>query len=492
MQFNFKEDKIFIYSIIFILSVASILRFYNLNFDDLWADEIFSFWIADPRVSLSETLNRAFSSSLNFFYDVGLKYFHMIFDYDVYVSRYFSLLISILSLILFAFLLLKITSKESVIFGIFILSINLYHIKYSQELRSYILTFFFTLIFILFNFKGKETYTKFKIFNFLTSIIIVFLMYCNHAFTILIVGSFVFYEFLRIVKEKKINKNSILLILSYVCVTLIFLIFYYQTTLKFVDPDTMNGLSLNWLELPKASFYTNFYFSEFFGSRLLGLIHLSVLLFCIFKFRKEIFSENFNIFTFFVFLIFFSYFIPLIYGYLFGPVLLGRYLVFLLIPIIFLLSHFIFKIKNRTLKYFFIILIAVTTTVNHFLYENTFRQFYTKPFHTKPQVKQSFDLINDSDIKFLTIKMLDEDFNHTNDVYENYVVKYLEKKELDIYYYNYQKNNIQPYQTWMLYFRDITNDDFVIPHEFENYEISQKKNLNRLTLVKLRKITNTK
>ena len=42
------------------------------------ADEIFSFWIADPRVSLSETLNRAFSSSLNFFYDVGLKYFHMI------------------------------------------------------------------------------------------------------------------------------------------------------------------------------------------------------------------------------------------------------------------------------------------------------------------------------------------------------------------------------------------------------------------------------
>ena len=117
MQFNFKEDKIFIFSLVFILCAASILRFYNLNFDDLWADEIFSFWIADPNISLTETLHRAFSSSLNFFYDVGLKYFHMIFDYDVYVSRYFSLLLSILSLILFAFLLLKITSKESVIFG---------------------------------------------------------------------------------------------------------------------------------------------------------------------------------------------------------------------------------------------------------------------------------------------------------------------------------------------------------------------------------------
>ena len=490
IQINFKEDKIFIFLLVFILCIASILRLYNLNFDDLWADEIFSFWVSDPSITIKDTLLRAFSSSLNFFFDVGLKYFHLIFDYDVYISRYFSLLISILSLVLFTFLLLKITSKQSVIFGIFILSVNLYHIKYSQELRSYILTFFFTLIFILLNFKEKETYTKFNFFNFLLSIIIIFLMYCNHAFTILIVFSFVFYETLKMLKEKKINKNSILLIASYAFLTLIFLIFYYQTTLKFIDPETMNGLSLNWLELPKASFYTNFYFSEFFGSRILGLIHLLILLFSIFKFREELFLKNFNIYTFFVFLIFFSYTIPLIYSYLFGPVLLGRYLVFLLIPIILLLSHFIFELENKILKYSFVTLIALTTIVNHFLYENTFKQFYTKPFYTKPQVRQSLELINNSDIKNLTIKMLNKDLNHTNDVYENYIIKYLEKKKFDINYYNYKENNFQPNQTWMIYFRDITNDSFTVPKEFKNYEILKKKQLNRITLVLLRTNTN--
>lgn len=484
---NFTENKLFYFCLITLLIFASYLRINNINFDDLWADEIFSFWVSDPSISLKETLVRAFSSGFNFFFDVCLKYFHLIFDYDVYVSRYFPLLISIISLFLFTYLLLKITSKESVIFGIFILSINLYHIKFSQELRSYIFTFFFTLIFILLNFRNKESVNTFKSFNFFLSIIIVFLMYSNHAFTILIVISFILYEFFKMLNKKKVHKERLLIIFSYIFITLIFLIFYYNTTLRFIDSGLVSGLSLNWLQLPKTSFYTNFYFSEFFGSRILGLIHLLILLFLIFKFRQELFVRNQNIYTFFVLLIFISYLIPLAYSYLFGPVLLGRYLIFLIIPIIILISHFIFRLNNKILRYVLITSISITTILNHILYENTFRQLYTKPFYTKPQVRQSLDLINNSDIKLFTIKRLKKDFNHTNDVYENYIVKYLEKKKLNIRYYNYKKIDVQPTYTWMIYFKDLTNDDFVIPEEFRNYEISKKNTLNRLTVYLLRK-----
>ena len=111
----------------------------------------------------------------------------------------------------------------------------------------------------------------------------------------------------------------IFVISSYILIT-IFLIFYYYTNLKFIDPDSLNGISPSWMKQPKLRYYTNYFFSEFFGSRILGLIHLFILIFCIVKFRKEIFIQKINIYTYFVFLLIFSYIVPLILGYLFGPI----------------------------------------------------------------------------------------------------------------------------------------------------------------------------
>ena len=130
---NFTDNKLFYLVLLFLIIFSSFLRLYNINFDDLWTDEIFSFWVSDPSINFNETLTRAFSSGLNFFFDLGLKFFHLLFGYDVYISRYFSLIISIISLNLFALLLIKITNKKSVVLGFFILTINLYHIKYSHE-----------------------------------------------------------------------------------------------------------------------------------------------------------------------------------------------------------------------------------------------------------------------------------------------------------------------------------------------------------------------
>ena len=191
---NFLENKLFYLSLFSLIIFASFLRIYNINFDDLWTDEIFSFWVSDPSISFNETLIRAFSSGLNFFFDLCLKFFHFLFGYDVHVSRYFSLIISIVSLNLFALLLIKITNKKSVILGFFILTINLYHIKYSQELRSYILTFLFTIIFLFLNFNRKNSNEVFKPLHLIISVIVVFLMYCNHAFSLLIFGSFIIFK----------------------------------------------------------------------------------------------------------------------------------------------------------------------------------------------------------------------------------------------------------------------------------------------------------
>ena len=89
-------------------------------------------------------------------FEILLKYFHIIFGYDVNYSRYFPFLLSVFSLICFSILLLKFSNFKSALVGTFILSINIYHIGYSLELRSYILTFLLVTLFIYLAFAEKN------------------------------------------------------------------------------------------------------------------------------------------------------------------------------------------------------------------------------------------------------------------------------------------------------------------------------------------------
>jgi len=47
----FKPINFFLLLLIF----GGIFRLYNINFDDLWIDEIATFWISDPNLSLKES-----------------------------------------------------------------------------------------------------------------------------------------------------------------------------------------------------------------------------------------------------------------------------------------------------------------------------------------------------------------------------------------------------------------------------------------------------
>ena len=44
--------------IIFLFLFALIIRAYNINYDNLWFDEILSFWITEPKITLKESFLR--------------------------------------------------------------------------------------------------------------------------------------------------------------------------------------------------------------------------------------------------------------------------------------------------------------------------------------------------------------------------------------------------------------------------------------------------
>ena len=132
----------------------------------------------------------------------------------------------------------------------------------------------------------------------------------------------------------------------------------------------------HWIKNVELNFIFDLYFPRFFGSHLMGAIYLLVLLYLLILNKKTFFKyENKNFLL--IILLFFSYLIPIIYGNIATPVLTDRYIIYVLIPILVLISNLIFDLKNKKLKFSILFLIIATTLINN--YNEIFKRKTSKP-----------------------------------------------------------------------------------------------------------------
>jgi len=101
-----------------------------------------------------------------------------------------------------------------------------------------------------------------------------------------------------------------------------------------------------WIKQVELDFFIDFYFSRFFGSKIMGLIYLSILIYLIIANKKLIFKFSSRYF-FLLLLLILSYSLPLIYSLFKQPILIDRYIIFVLVPILILTSSLFFKIKKK-------------------------------------------------------------------------------------------------------------------------------------------------
>ena len=475
-MFSLKFKKIEITFVVLLIFFGSFIRFYNLNFDDLWSDEMTSYWLSNPFYSFSETISLIFESNLMISFEIILKIFHKLFGYDVHISRYLNAIISVFSIILFFNLLRKNSVNiNSILYGTFLLAFNIFHIRYAMELRSYTLTFFLALMLINLLFEDQYLKKKNSYLDYFLIIIISLLMLFSHSFSIIIIFSLNFYILCLWFLKKDDNSDLIKIFFLNVFIVTFFLLFY------------LKGISHtpNWIEQLDISFFTNYFFSNFFGSRLIGGVYLVVLLYLLTKSIKQIINKA-NINLFFLILIFFSYFLPGIYGYIFEPILINRYIIFVLIPILFLISHLTFESNNNLIKKIFLSLIIILTFFNHFT-ENTFKQFYTNIYPSKPEIGKTLKFINKSNsLNYSVLLNVNNELN-INDIYENYLNNYTKKLKFNLNFINYLDKKTLPNDFWIIHIRDITETEFKKPNNFLNYTIKEKKYFNRLELYQLKK-----
>ena len=52
------KNKLFLFS--FVIFLGGLIRFYEINYNDFWSDEMVSYWLAEPTISFSDTIQNLF------------------------------------------------------------------------------------------------------------------------------------------------------------------------------------------------------------------------------------------------------------------------------------------------------------------------------------------------------------------------------------------------------------------------------------------------
>ena len=435
-----KVEKSKLYSIVISIFIVGIfLRFFQINLESYWLDEMVSFWIADPKISFEQTIIRnSYISQSPPLFDLILKYFFLIFNYDPYTGRYLNFIFGIISIPLLTILSLNIKKNYSFLLTLFLVCTNIYLIKYSQETRPYILVFSLSILNIIIYFKLNDLIgdrTKKSLLT-LSFIIISICNYSAHPFTLIILYSQIFHSlYLKIVY----GKNLKLFLFSLFVIIIFYLAINYNYLLEQLSYKEYFLEQENW------KFFYNYYFSRFFGSKIMGLIYLITLIFLIYKFKKKIFLHEEKYLFLFILLIF-SYIIPLFYGFIKTPVLTDRYIIFVLIPIFLLISNLIFEIKDKKLKIILISFLLIPTIINNFI-EIKHRKI------AKPEFDLFFEEIKDKNVN--NFKVLGND--KIVILIENYI-KNLSNFKINEYQFIYKKEELTNNSLiWIVCYEPINN-----------------------------------
>ena len=402
----FKKKTLCIYLVIVFFGILTI--WHQLNYENFWLDEMNSFWIADPKLSFEDSLIRQKKTDFHnpLLFNLTLKEFLNFTVYEPTNSRILPFIFGSISICFFGILSYQIKKDSSFLFTTFLASVSIYIIKYSQEVRPYSLLLMLSIINIFLFCIISNNVIKEKFYNFiilLIFIIISVLNYSTNPFALIILFSqitnLLYVSFYLNKKNNLLFFSLIPIIIFYFLLNSDYLVNQLSYSSYMLSPDIMNVID-------------GLYFPRFFGSKIMGYIYLITLLFLIF-YKKKIILQN-NNYLLLVIIFLFSYFIPLTYGLIRTPVLHDRYIIFVLIPVILLISCLANEITSNKIKNSIFFILIVSTLCNHYLEivnrKNTKPEFVNLIKHIKDSSSEKNIIIYD---KFPTSNLV---FNYLNNL----------------------------------------------------------------------------
>lgn len=361
------------YILLGILVIGAFLRFYHIDFQSVWLDEIHTMLESDPSVPLSEALDTmTLREQQPQLYFLIVRLVSVIFGHSFATVRCVSAIFGILGIFSIYLLGKELHSRKAGYVAAAFLSVNYFHIWYSQESRPYAMFFLGTVL----AFYGLVKYIKLP--NYKNAIwfgVYAAFMIYGHFFGLFVLFSqYLLLLYFLLETPKQERKQFFLTSLVSGLVTLVL----WSPTIKvFVVVSKMKAF---WIK-PSVEPYTGL-FREFFGVSEMPAFIVTVLVMyyavVTFNHKNNAESErtvhNKHVFGFVVVgtWILIGLLLPLIRSYLDVPMIISRYFISMLPAILLILAISVAHIVNRKVAAFVVfafVLVSLTDVAivkNHY------------------------------------------------------------------------------------------------------------------------------
>lgn len=355
--------------LLLILLIASILRFYNLDFQSLWMDEIYTMNISSPNFSLKEFHSEMLlREGFPYLYYILIKISYFIFGYSSVVARGFSAVVGILSVYAIYILGKELSNKKTGLIAALLLAINEYCIYVSQDARLYtlyllisIFSFYKLILFI------KSQSIKNTIWYGISAGLLIsvnFFGFINLLSQTILVLYFIF------ISERKLIKTFFLKSVYAAIIAILIFLPNYDMLLKLL------GYKVFWVPKPTSESF-ELLFKEFLGNfEMTQFIFTSLFIYYLFIVFKEKTKNHLVVsintpktFSFVIYLTWSFVFIFFLMVKSYGEVslILTRYFISVLPVIILVLATSISFIKNKVVQTILILVISLLTLSNLFV-----------------------------------------------------------------------------------------------------------------------------
>ncbi|WP_430399718.1 glycosyltransferase family 39 protein [Flavobacterium sp.] len=355
--------------LLLILIVATILRFYNLDFQSLWMDEIYTMNISSPNFSLKEFHSEMLlREGFPYLYYILIKISYVFFGYSAYVARGFSAIMGILSVYAIYILGKELSNKRTGLIAAVLLAINEYCIYISQDARLYTLYLLITIFSFhrLVVFLKSQTIKNTIWYGVSAGLLISvnFFGFINLLSQSILVLYFIF------ISEKRFIKTFFLKSVLAAIIAIVIFLPNYDMLLKLLE------FKVFWVPKPTDESF-ELLFKEFLGNFEITLfIFIPLFIFYLINVFQEKTKSNIKVsikntktFSFLIYLVWSFVFIFFLMVKSYGEVslILTRYFISVLPVIILLLATSISFIRNRIIQTLLILVISLLTLSNLFV-----------------------------------------------------------------------------------------------------------------------------
>jgi len=413
------------YFLIFIICLAAAFRFYHIDYQSVWLDEICSITEADPNIAWSDLETKILASDPHPpLYFALLKIMFLLFGYTTFVARIFSAIVGVLGIYAIFLLGKEIKNSKVGLMSAALLAVNYFHIYHSQEVRMYGMLMLFTTL----SFYGLLRFLKqVDLRNAILYGVFTGLMLATQFFGLFVLMAQLCILLVYFLQSKKADKKNFVYkaLLSGGIMVLLFLpalnIFIETTKKKYaaIKPTTIETIKQIFKDFAQESGYLI----------ILACVAMAICFYV--AIRNKIAKKETGPKVLFILLTWISItmIIPIVRSYLVTPMIVSRYFITILPAILLLIALGIDAIKYNLVKYAFL------------------GVFIGLSLHVLVRQNDYYNQINKTQFREITQFILKE---------------------------NKQKDQVVSNLSWYLTY--LLNDDSVVQNTLEEYTVKMKDN----------------